>query len=341
MNVLLVDDDPNVIVALLPALKSDADIDVRASTNGDKAIEHAESLGNIDLLITDVVMEPMDGFTLRDKLTQRFPEMRTIFITGYDLSDYPEQTKGRQVLIKPIGPNELLAAIDLPRSPSPSRKHPCRCRHHRRHLCSLQRQPQPRHHPSRRDAPPFPPTPRLPHFQPQQPRRKLLQPHLPLLPLHRRLPLQQPLRKPRPPPQRRLSPRRKPPHPCRLPLQHPLRKPCPPPQRCLSPRRKPPHLSLLPLQHPLRKPRPPPQRCLSPRRKPPHLRLLPLQHPLESRARPPQRCLSPHRKPPHPCRLPLRKPLPLPHWRHSSHREPPRPHRPQLRKKQTRRRRRI
>jgi YesN/AraC family two-component response regulator len=57
-------------------------------------------------------MEPMDGFTLRDQLLARYPNMRTILISGYDLSEYPEQTQYHQVIAKPVDAAGLVAAVN-------------------------------------------------------------------------------------------------------------------------------------------------------------------------------------------------------------------------------------
>ncbi len=111
MRILLVDDEIEVIQALLAILKTIPGHEVRIATAGDKAIENAAELGGVDLLITDVVMDPMDGFTLRDHLQAQYPEMRTILISGYDLSEYPAQTQNHQLLAKPIDADVLRAAI--------------------------------------------------------------------------------------------------------------------------------------------------------------------------------------------------------------------------------------
>src|SRR5688572_6977591 len=102
MRILIVDDDTGVIQTLLATLKTLPGHDVRVATSGDKAIENAAGMGGVDLLITDVVMEPMDGFTLRDQIRTRYPDARTILLSGYDLSDYPEQTEHQQLLQKPV-----------------------------------------------------------------------------------------------------------------------------------------------------------------------------------------------------------------------------------------------
>src|SRR4030095_5217907 len=111
MRILIVDDDTGIIQMLLATLKTLPGHDVRVATSGDKAIEHAAGMGGVDLLITDVVMEPMDGFTLRDQIHSRYPNARTILLSGYDLSDYPEQTAYHQLLQKPVDTSTLIAAV--------------------------------------------------------------------------------------------------------------------------------------------------------------------------------------------------------------------------------------
>ncbi len=111
MRILLVDDDTAVVQALLAILKTLPGHEVRVATTGAKALENAATMGGVDLLITDVVMDPMDGFTLRDSMVSQYPDVRTILISGYDLSDYPEQTKHHQLLQKPVETEVLFAAI--------------------------------------------------------------------------------------------------------------------------------------------------------------------------------------------------------------------------------------
>ena len=124
MRILLVDDDTGVIQALLTVLKSVPGYEVRVGTSGERGLENAAAMGGVDLLITDVVMEPMDGFTLREEMRQRYPAARTILISGYDLSDYAEQIQGCQLLTKPIDAPALLAAIEqefaAPPEPEPT-----------------------------------------------------------------------------------------------------------------------------------------------------------------------------------------------------------------------------
>jgi CheY-like chemotaxis protein len=117
MRILLVDDDTSVIQALLAVLKTLPGHEVKVATTGEKALEHATTLGGVDLLITDVVMDPMDGFTLCNTITERFPGTKTIFISGYDLTEYGDSLSAYQVLQKPISPETLIAAVERELTP--------------------------------------------------------------------------------------------------------------------------------------------------------------------------------------------------------------------------------
>lgn len=120
MRILLVDDDSGVIQSLLAILKTIPGHDLRVALSGDKALENASAMGGVDLLITDVVMEPMDGFTLRDQMVSRYPNVKTILISGYDLTDYPEQTRYHQALAKPVDAATLVAAVRKELAPPPT-----------------------------------------------------------------------------------------------------------------------------------------------------------------------------------------------------------------------------
>jgi len=111
MKILLVDDDSNVIQALVAMLKGRSDDQVTACLNGAEAIANAGAMQGVDLLITDVVMDPMDGFTIRQQLQASYPEMKTVFISGYDLSDYALYTIGCEVLAKPFTADAFLEVI--------------------------------------------------------------------------------------------------------------------------------------------------------------------------------------------------------------------------------------
>ena len=111
MNILLVDDDAAVLQVLQAALQRNPALNVAVALNGPTALQVAETLGSVDVLITDVVMEPIDGFTLRNQIVEKYPSCKVIFISGYDLSDYAAYTEGCDVLTKPVEGEVLLNTV--------------------------------------------------------------------------------------------------------------------------------------------------------------------------------------------------------------------------------------
>lgn len=111
MRIILVDDESSVLPEMLATLKAMPGHEVRVATNSQKAHEHAAALGGVDLLITDVVMEPTDGFTLRAELQAVYPAMKVVFSSQYDLSDYAEHLAGAKVLAKPVTADALRTTV--------------------------------------------------------------------------------------------------------------------------------------------------------------------------------------------------------------------------------------
>lgn len=112
MRIILVDDESSVLPELVAILKAIPGHEVRVATTAQKAHEHVSSLGGVDLLITDVVMEPTDGFTLRAEIQAMCPNVQTVFISAYDLSDYAEHLGGATALPKPVDADTLRAVVD-------------------------------------------------------------------------------------------------------------------------------------------------------------------------------------------------------------------------------------
>jgi len=102
MKVLIVDSEPSTLKLVLDALRDQPEVEVRGAINGERAITVAKEMGGVDLLLSEVVMEPMDGFTLHSKLVEQYPNMHVSFVTGYDLSEYEEYLNGTPVLTKPL-----------------------------------------------------------------------------------------------------------------------------------------------------------------------------------------------------------------------------------------------
>ncbi|HEX4086142.1 MAG TPA: SUMF1/EgtB/PvdO family nonheme iron enzyme [Chthoniobacteraceae bacterium] len=107
--------------------------EVLFASTGQQALDLVEGK-QVDILISEVFMEPMNGFTLRNKMENRHPGIKTIFLTGHDLGPYAEHTAGYEVVSKPATAQTLLSAItralgfavkeEAPAAPAPVAQQP-------------------------------------------------------------------------------------------------------------------------------------------------------------------------------------------------------------------------
>jgi two-component system cell cycle sensor histidine kinase/response regulator CckA len=82
-TILLVEDEDAVRVFAARALKNKGYTVIEADS-GEAALHELEQLGgNVDLIISDVVMPQMDGPTLIKKIRDKQPHLKVIFISGY------------------------------------------------------------------------------------------------------------------------------------------------------------------------------------------------------------------------------------------------------------------
>ena len=114
-TILLVEDDPPIRRLIRRSLESQGFQLLEASNGQDALLVAAEHSGPIDLLVTDVVMPRMDGFTLGERLVESHPEVRVLFISGeVDQSVAVRgglKETGQAFLLKSFTPDHLLRTI--------------------------------------------------------------------------------------------------------------------------------------------------------------------------------------------------------------------------------------
>ncbi|MFC7050520.1 response regulator [Emcibacter nanhaiensis] len=82
-NILLVEDEDAVRMFASRALKNKG-YKIYEANSGDKALKIVQELeGDLDLIISDVVMPQMDGPTMVKKVKEKHPNLKVIFISGY------------------------------------------------------------------------------------------------------------------------------------------------------------------------------------------------------------------------------------------------------------------
>lgn len=87
---------------------------VTAVADGAKALE-ALSVGEYDLLLTDIVMPVMDGIALALKVAKDYPGMPILMMTGYAAEKqraYNLEVLIHDVVVKPFSMNQICDLVD-------------------------------------------------------------------------------------------------------------------------------------------------------------------------------------------------------------------------------------
>lgn len=85
MDLLVVDDESSILSLCRRGINPD-EITVHTASSGKEALE---ILGNkkIDILLTDLVMEPVNGLTLTKQVRKQYPDVDILIMTGFPTID--------------------------------------------------------------------------------------------------------------------------------------------------------------------------------------------------------------------------------------------------------------
>jgi CheY-like chemotaxis protein len=108
-------DDEKDILRLIETILADGGYDLVTANGTEEAIRQFETMSPPpDLVITDVVMPGMSGPMLVNRLRATAPDLRVLFMSGYDHSQVVQQyvvQQGFDLIPKPFTPKALQAAI--------------------------------------------------------------------------------------------------------------------------------------------------------------------------------------------------------------------------------------
>ena len=112
-TVLVVEDDPSLREVISETLQL-AKYHVETAENGQQALERLDSNKDIALLISDVQMQPLDGYELLKCSKSRYPEMPVILMTAYGTIEKAVQAMhegANDYLVKPFEADTLVDIV--------------------------------------------------------------------------------------------------------------------------------------------------------------------------------------------------------------------------------------
>jgi len=114
-TILVVDDEAEVR-KLVGAMLSRENFKVLVSDSGDQAVKtYVKHGAPIDLLLTDVVSPGMSGPVLADQLLELQPNLRVLFMSGFDSTQVVQRyvlERGFSLLIKPFTMEQLREKVN-------------------------------------------------------------------------------------------------------------------------------------------------------------------------------------------------------------------------------------
>jgi len=113
-QILVVDDEPMMLPFIATVLRKSG-YGVWQATSPKEALNMVgNGLPPMDLLLADVFMPKMTGPQLSERMTEFYPHMKSVFMTGLN-EDYLRaigiEVPGEAVLKKPFNANELLSMV--------------------------------------------------------------------------------------------------------------------------------------------------------------------------------------------------------------------------------------
>ncbi|MGA9795333.1 MAG: response regulator [Rhizomicrobium sp.] len=110
-KILAVEDEALVRILIVETL-NDVGHTVLEAPDGEAALAIVNQTPDLDLIVTDVRMPKMDGFSLAVRAHQLRPGLGVLFMTGYSGADAPPELPAVKVMQKPFDPEDLIVAIN-------------------------------------------------------------------------------------------------------------------------------------------------------------------------------------------------------------------------------------
>jgi DNA-binding NtrC family response regulator len=113
-TVLIVDDEP-LVLRLCCAILARKGYEVLGANSAEEALRFCESgERRLHLLLSDIIMPKLRGPDLAERVSKIHPEIRILFMSGFDGREIPEYEALRRtekLIVKPFTPRDLLVAV--------------------------------------------------------------------------------------------------------------------------------------------------------------------------------------------------------------------------------------
>lgn len=109
-HIVIADDDETLRHFLQKSLENEG-FKIASFENGNDAFDYIKSTSDIDLLLTDIIMPGMDGFELSAAVKKIYPNLKTMFMTGFSSMNEHTNKETKKIISKPFHLKDIINEI--------------------------------------------------------------------------------------------------------------------------------------------------------------------------------------------------------------------------------------
>ena len=109
-KILVVEDEAIVRLLVVETLRS-CGHSVLEAADGQAALDMVQECPDLDLIVSDIRLPKMDGFSVARRARQLRPGLRLLFLTGYVRSELPSELSPAIIMRKPFDPDNLARKV--------------------------------------------------------------------------------------------------------------------------------------------------------------------------------------------------------------------------------------
>ena len=109
-NILVAEDEAMVRLLIVETLRNSGHAVLEAA-DGQAALDLIQSCADLDLIVSDIRLPKLDGFSVARSARQLRPRLGLLFLTGYVRAQPPEELAPSVIIRKPFDPDNLVRQV--------------------------------------------------------------------------------------------------------------------------------------------------------------------------------------------------------------------------------------
>jgi CheY-like chemotaxis protein len=109
-KILVAEDEAIVRLLVVETLRAGGHTVLEAA-DGEAGLELIQACADLDLVVSDIRLPKLDGFSMARSARQLRPDLGLLFLTGYVRAQPPEELSSAVIIRKPFDPDNLAKQV--------------------------------------------------------------------------------------------------------------------------------------------------------------------------------------------------------------------------------------